>query len=97
MRAIALLLTLSFGIACYAADTTEAEKEEKQECIACHSLRIIHLQRLSRAAWERELDKMERWGATMKNRAALLDYLAAKFSADAPRAIPVMSQDGRKK
>ncbi|MGH9675371.1 MAG: hypothetical protein ACRD44_19540 [Bryobacteraceae bacterium] len=69
--------------------------EEKRSCLPCHGLRIIHVQRLSRAAWERELDKMVRWGAVIKDREALLEYLVDGFGDDKPMPALPRSADGR--
>ena len=72
-------------------------KEEQRQCVACHSLRIIHSQRLSRAAWTRELDKMAGWGTKYTDREALLEYLVANFGDDKAMSPPAMSEDGRGK
>jgi len=69
--------------------------EEKRSCLPCHGLRIIHVQRLSRATWERELDKMVRWGAVIKDREALLEYLVDGFGDDRPMPVLPRSADGR--
>jgi mono/diheme cytochrome c family protein len=82
---------------CWAADQATLErgqKEEARSCIACHSLRLVHSQRLSKAAWTRELDKMIGWGASIADREALLDYLTANFGDDKPLPATGMSQDG---
>lgn len=82
-----------------AADPAVVEKgraEEKLSCLPCHGLRIIHVQRLPRAAWERELEKMARWGAVIKEREALLEYLVASFGDDKPAPAPPLSADGRR-
>ncbi|HLI84410.1 MAG TPA: hypothetical protein VKV17_10860 [Bryobacteraceae bacterium] len=73
------------------------EKEEARNCVACHSLRIIHIQRLSRAAWNRELDKMAGWGAKIEAREPLVDYLVANFGDDKPEPPPVFTEDGSTK
>src|SRR5438046_1875770 len=72
-------------------------KEEQRQCLACHSLRIIHSQRLSRAAWTRELDKMAGWGTKYTDRDALLEYLATSSSGDERRwpGEEVAATDGR--
>jgi hypothetical protein len=70
------------------------EKEEARSCMACHSLRIGHSQRLAQAAWGRELDKMAGWGANVAEREALLAYLAANFGIDKPAPPPPMTEDG---
>jgi cytochrome c5 len=52
-------------------------------CVACHEADLITQQRLTRAAWQRSVDKMVRWGAVVDatEREPLLDYLAAQFAA----------------
>ena len=94
---IALLLLASS--AAWAADQATLERGQKEErnCIACHSLRIVHSQRLSRAAWDRELTKMAGWGAKYTDRDALLEYLVANYGDDKPMGKPEMSGDGRGK
>jgi hypothetical protein len=77
-------------------DVAAAKKEEQRECIACHGLRLIHSQRLSRAAWQKELDKMAGWGAEMKDKQLLLDYLASEYSDAKPIPQAPLSTDGSK-
>ena len=91
-----LLAALSMTAA--AADPAALAKgkaEESRSCLPCHSLRIVHSQRLTRAVWERELDKMARWGAVIKDREALLEYLVALYGEDKAAPRPEMSGDGR--
>jgi hypothetical protein len=78
-------------------DIEAAKKEEQRECVACHGLRFIHSQRLSKAAWQKELDKMAGWGAEMKDKQLLLDYLAAEYSDAKPVPQAPLSTDGSKK
>ena len=73
------------------------QKEEARSCIPCHSLRLIHSQRLSSATWSKELDKMAGWGTPIADRDALLEYLVANFGDDKAPPAPAMSQDGVKK
>ena len=49
----------------------------REACHACHGEDIIEQQGLTPAQWEREVDKMIRWGAQVKpgNRKSILDYL----------------------
>jgi mono/diheme cytochrome c family protein len=56
-------------------------------CVTCHEGDLITQQRLSRAGWGRELDKMIRWGAVVEpsEREPMLDYLSAHF---APKPVP---------
>ncbi|MGH9721351.1 MAG: sulfite oxidase [Bryobacteraceae bacterium] len=53
----------------------------KSACVGCHEPDIIAGQRLTRAQWEREVDKMVRWGATVKpeDRGEILEFLARNF------------------
>jgi hypothetical protein len=55
-------------------------------CLECHEARIILQQRLSKAAWTKEVDKMTKWGAVVDpaDRDALIDYLSSNFSPDKP-------------
>lgn len=81
----------------YSADQAQVEKgkeEEKRQCVACHGLRIINIQRLPKAGWERELDKMIRWGATLNDRKALMEYLVANYGDDKALPAPPLSKDG---
>jgi mono/diheme cytochrome c family protein len=59
-------------------------------CTECHEARIILQQRLSRAAWTKEVDKMTKWGAVVDaaDRDALIDYLSTNFSPDKPAYEP---------
>ncbi|SPF52604.1 conserved exported hypothetical protein [Candidatus Sulfopaludibacter sp. SbA4] len=79
------------------AVVARGQKEEARSCIPCHSLRLIHSQRLSKAAWNKELDKMAGWGTVITDRDALLEYLVANFGDDKAPPPPAMSQDGVKK
>jgi len=55
-------------------------------CLECHEARIILQQRLSKAAWAKEVDKMTKWGAVVDpaDQDALIDYLSSNFSPDKP-------------
>ncbi|MGA8441603.1 MAG: hypothetical protein WB762_31025 [Candidatus Sulfotelmatobacter sp.] len=59
-------------------------------CLDCHEARIILQQRLSKAAWTKEVDKMTKWGAVVDpaDRDALIDYLSTNFSPDKPAYAP---------
>ena len=89
-----LLLTMMAGTA-FAADQAtldRGQKEEARACVACHSLRIVHSQRLPRATWNRELDKMAGWGTKYTEREALLEYLVANYGDDKPAPKPETSK-----
>ncbi|HTS24523.1 MAG TPA: hypothetical protein VMH81_01530 [Bryobacteraceae bacterium] len=93
------LVTLILAAAALAADQAAVERGQKEEartCIPCHSLRLIHSQRLSKAAWGKELDKMSGWGTTITDREALLEYLIANYGDDKPAPAPAMSGNGAK-
>lgn len=50
-------------------------------CTMCHDARIVVQQRLSKAAWAKEVDKMVKWGAILNpsDRDALIEYLSSNF------------------
>ena len=62
-------------------------------CTECHEARIIVQQRLSKAAWGKEVDKMVKWGALVDagDHDALIDYLSANFNPDQPPYSPPRS------
>jgi mono/diheme cytochrome c family protein len=53
----------------------------RAKCIGCHESDLIVSQRLAQGGWDREIAKMERWGAKLsaEERAALLGYLTREF------------------
>lgn len=59
-------------------------------CTECHEGRIILQQRLSKAAWTKEVDKMIKWGAVVdaSDHDALVDYLSTNFGVDQPAYQP---------
>ncbi len=59
-------------------------------CLECHEARIILQQRLSKAAWAKEVDKMIKWGAVVdpNDHDALIEYLSTNFSPDQPAYDP---------
>jgi hypothetical protein len=95
-----LLFALALVVCALAADQAmldRGKKEEGRDCLPCHSLRLIHSQRLSKAGWNKELDKMAGWGTKYQDRDALLEYLVANFGDDKPPAPAAMSGDGTAK
>jgi hypothetical protein len=66
-------------------------------CMECHEARIILQQRLSKAAWTKEVDKMTKWGAVVDpaDRDALIDYLSTNFSPDKPPYEPPRTVAGK--
>lgn len=60
-------------------------------CTECHESRIILQQRLSKAAWTKEVDKMIKWGAVVDpaDRDSFIEYLSTNFPPDkAPEQMP---------
>jgi len=49
----------------------------RDSCVRCHQEDVVQQQRLTRAQWDRELNKMIGWGARVRpeDRETLLDYL----------------------
>ena len=61
----------------------------KSACTVCHEEDVIRQQRLTRAQWDRELNKMAGWTPAGRqlnagDRATILDYLAATFGPRRP-------------
>lgn len=67
-------------------------------CLECHEARIILQQRLSKAAWTKEVDKMMKWGAVVDaaDHDALIEYLSANFSPDQPQYNPPLTSPEKK-
>lgn len=53
----------------------------KNACLTCHQDDVIRQQKLTRAQWDRELNKMTGWGAQVSpdSRESFLDYLSTNF------------------
>jgi sulfite oxidase len=53
----------------------------RTNCIGCHEDDVISQQRLSRGQWEKEVEKMGRWGSKFKptDKDAIVDYLAKEY------------------
>jgi hypothetical protein len=93
----AAILLGAAAVLALAADQAMVERGHKEAgltCTPCHSLRLVESQRLSRAAWNKELDKMAGWGTRITDREALLEYLVANYGDDKPPNPPAMSKNG---
>jgi len=91
------VLLIAIGALARAADSQLRERgkqEEQRSCIQCHSLRLVDSQRLSRAAWGKEIDKMMGWGAVVPGRQLLLDYLSEEYSDSKPVPKPELTGNG---
>ncbi|MFN0102796.1 MAG: sulfite oxidase [Bryobacteraceae bacterium] len=64
-----------------AEPAVEAPAAFKQTCLGCHGEEAMAQQRLNRTQWEREVEKMQRWGAgvTPQNKDTLVDYLSKRY------------------
>src|SRR5262245_25266169 len=62
------------------------QQKAADSCLVCHDARIIVQQRLSKAAWTKEVDKMTKWGAVVEaqDHDSLVEYLSANFGVDRP-------------
>lgn len=67
-------------------------------CTECHEGRIILQQRLSKATWTKEVDKMTKWGALVdpQDRDALIDYLSSNFGVEKPPYVAERTQAAAK-
>ncbi len=61
----------------------EGVENVRAACLSCHDAALIAEQQLDGRGWSRELDKMARWGATVRteDREVILRYLSTHFSA----------------
>ena len=73
-----------------------AQEAAANACLSCHEARIIVQQRLSKAAWAREVDKMTKWGAEVdpKDHDALIDYFSANFGPEQAAYVAPRSASG---
>jgi hypothetical protein len=100
LAVITLALTSTFAWSQKAAEDLPAgamQAKATTSCLECHEARIILQQRLSKAAWTKEVDKMMKWGAVVDagDRDALIDYLSANFSPDLPPYEPPRTSTGK--
>ena len=99
-RAIPIGAAAVLALGALAADHATLDRGQKEAglaCTPCHSLRLVQSQRLSRAAWNKELDKMAGWGTKYSDREAILEYLVATFGDDKPVTPPDLTTDASAK
>ena len=94
LRTIALLALISLcSISLLRAQAPDlppgpSQAKVRTACLECHDASIIVQQRLSKAAWAKEVDKMIKWGALVgaDDRDSFIDYLSTNFPPDKPPA-----------
>jgi DMSO/TMAO reductase YedYZ molybdopterin-dependent catalytic subunit len=61
----------------------QAPANFKSACLPCHDEQLIMQQRLTRVQWEREVDKMVRWGAKVnpQDRESIMDYVVRLYGS----------------
>jgi hypothetical protein len=91
MSRLNVLLALLLSLTCVAVSAQSADlppgplqSKIKTACLECHGSGIVVQQRLGKAAWTKEVDKMIKWGAVVDpgERDAFIEYLSANFPAD---------------
>lgn len=91
---LAALLTTGTVVAADSQVLQRGHEEEQHSCVQCHSLRLVESQRLSRNSWAKEIDKMIGWGAPVRDRQLLLDYLSQQYSDAKPVPQPELTGSG---
>jgi hypothetical protein len=78
-----LLLTPFAASSAQSGDLPQGPLQAKMKtaCLECHDSGIIVQQRLAKAAWAKEVDKMIKWGAVVDpgDRDAFIEYLSTNF------------------
>ncbi|PYX41972.1 MAG: hypothetical protein DMG83_22305 [Acidobacteria bacterium] len=94
--AVAFVSTLAWAQSASSPELPAGPMQSKATtaCTECHDARIILQQRLSKATWTKEVDKMTKWGALVdpQDRDTLIDYLSGNFSVDKPEYVPERSR-----
>jgi hypothetical protein len=70
-----------------------ARQLAQDHCLACHSSDMLQQQRLTATQWRAEVDKMQRWGAEIRDedKEALALYLVTHFGSDNDRFKPIVA------
>jgi len=75
--------------AAVAATNTERGKQIfEDKCLVCHEADLTAVQRLTKQAWTREVEKMMRWGAQVSDaeKEPLVEYLSQTYGPRPPEA-----------
>ena len=104
---LAMLAVTLLVVSCLRAQSTHVpelpvgpmQAKATTACAECHETRIIVQQRLSNAAWAKEVDKMVKWGAVVdpQDRDALIDYFSSNFGVDQKEYVADRSAGARGK
>lgn len=64
-----------------AASAERGQKVFEDKCLLCHEVDLVAQQRLGKPGWTREVEKMNRWGATVTDaeKEPLVDYLVKTY------------------
>lgn len=87
------------NVASNSAPTGHGEELMRTQCLKCHGDDLIQQQRLSKAGWTREVEKMMRWGAETQDadKEHLVEYLTASYGprpfSKEPPAAPAPAPD----
>jgi hypothetical protein len=84
------MLKVSLVIAVLISQQNESRIRERMEAActgSCHGPSLIAQQRLDRAGWTREVEKMIAWGAEVPaaEKESLINYLSSLFTPSRPR------------
>lgn len=73
------------------------QNKARTACLMCHDSHIIVQQRLSKAAWGKEVDKMIKWGAIVNpaDRDPLVEYFSTNFSPEKPAYVAKRSASSK--
>jgi hypothetical protein len=101
LLALLLSLTRATVLCAESADLPSGplQAKVKAACLGCHDSGIIVQQRLGKAAWTEEVDKMTKWGAVVDpgDRDAFIEYLSENFPADKKPDVAPRSARPKKK
>ena len=107
MSRLDILLALIVSLTCVTVLYAESsdlppgtlQAKMKAACLGCHDSGIIVQQRLGKAAWTKEVDKMIKWGAVVDpgDRDAFIEYLRANFPADKEPYVAPRTASAKKK
>jgi hypothetical protein len=107
MSRLSALLAASFSLVCVALLCAQSpdlppgpvRAKVNTACLECHDSGIIAQQRLSKAAWAKEMDKMIKWGALVDqgDRDVFIEYLSTNFPEDKEPYVAARTAGAKKK